>query len=410
MLASSRFSFLQWPLVAFSDSVVRVPEDALLTDHLSKSRFSVRLLRYWWAAQAIRQEAKSRDTPLTIVDYGSGRGWLKRFVGNDVDAKWIAIDWNPETELLERAGYDEILHANFDHPLPIEPGSVDVVSSLHVFEHLPRPAFSLTQIEDVLAPGGCLLATTPTMPHFLASWRQAIFRRRLADGRISRGGHINCLSPSRWRDLAGDCGLTMEFITGSHLMRNTGNPLESLRSWIRFNQLWAALFPSLGSEVCLRARKPVAHEDLEKWNRQKLVKTKRRPEIAISIVTTVIALVVAAFLIVTNTSQAKARVDSILIKQLQMGAGHLLLIHHPLLENFEKHTNATIIASAADIPGALATLPQDTHIVLHEDHLEALMPSASNYVVDSRIDVDDDDFYLIRKGTNGTALDHFLSK
>ncbi len=406
----SRFAFLKWPLLPFSQSVIRTPEDPLLEDHLSKARYSVRMLRYWWAAQAIRREAENRDQPLTIVDYGSGRGWLKRFVGEEVKARWIAIDWNPETELLQRAGYDEILQANFDHPLPIEAGTADVVSSLHVFEHLPRPAFSLSEIERILAPGGCLLASTPTMPHFLATWRQAYFRKRLAEGNVLRGGHINSLSPTRWRSMIADGGMATELVTGSHMMRNTGNPLENLRPWIRFNQLWSGLFPSLGSEVCLRARKPVVDGDTTDWSRQKLVKTRRRPEFAIAIVTMAVALAITAFFLTTGDGYAKARVDQVLTKQLQDDAKHLLIVHHPLLEDYERRSSSTIIHSIEEIPAALVNLPLGTHIVLHEKHLISFQSTAKQYVVDSRIDVDDDDFYLIRKGSNGTPLDHFLSQ
>ncbi|MFT4546536.1 MAG: hypothetical protein ACI8XO_001336 [Verrucomicrobiales bacterium] len=53
---SSRFSFLRWLLIPFSDSVFRTPEDPKLEEHLAKAHYSVRMLRYWLAAQAIRQE------------------------------------------------------------------------------------------------------------------------------------------------------------------------------------------------------------------------------------------------------------------------------------------------------------------------------------------------------------------
>ncbi len=368
------------------------------------------MLRYWWAAQAIRREAARRKTPLTIVDYGSGRGWLKRFVGDDIDARWIAIDWKPEVALLERAGYETIHQANFDHPLPIMSGTVDVVSCLHVFEHLPRPAFSLTQIEAMLAPGGCLLAGTPTMPQIFANWRQAFFRRRLAQGRIKRGGHINSLSPSRWRMLVEDSGLRPEFVTGSHLLRHTGNPLENFRPWIRFNQLWAALFPSLGSEVCLQARKPVMTAEVGAWSPEQLLRTKRQRGLAIAITSGAMAVAVTAFAFLNDTDEERARVESILSKQLRADAEHLLIVHHPLLSDFENHVDATITRSITAIPLALAELPAGTHVVIHEDHLEALRPTSGEYVVDSRIDVDDDDFYLLREGTNGTSLKHFLSE
>ena len=155
---ASRFTFLRWPLVPLRDEVVRTPEDPVLETHLAKSRYSVRLLRYWWAARAIREEAARLKRPLVIVDYGSGRGWLKRFVGEGVDAQWIAVDWQPQSALLKKAGYDEIHQANFDAPLPLAAAQADVVAALHVFEHLPRPSYSLHHVAESLAPGGCLLA------------------------------------------------------------------------------------------------------------------------------------------------------------------------------------------------------------------------------------------------------------
>jgi hypothetical protein len=110
------------------------------------------------------------------------------------------------------------------------------------------------------------------------------------------------------------------------------------------------------------------------------------------------------------SSTREAQVDQILSKQLKTGATHLPIIHHALLSAYEKPVKATIIRSIEDVPAALKDLPEGTHIVFHEDHLEGLRPSAGRYVVDSRIDVEDDDLSLIRKGTNGTPLNEFLSE
>lgn len=409
-LTASRFPFLRWTLLPLPESVSRAPADTLLEAHLEKSRFSVRLLRYWWAAQAIREEAQRSKKRLTIIDYGAGRGWLKRFVGGDIDARWIALDWLPQTELLEKAGYDEILECNFDHPLPLPKEEADVISALHVFEHLPRPAQSLTEIERALAPGGCLLAGTPTMPSFLARWRQASFRQKLAEGRVARGGHINCLSPSRWRSLLEDTGLRAEFITGSHLVRHTGNPLENFRPWIRFNQIWGAVFPSLGSEACLRARKPddVATETAE-WHPEVLRSSKKRPRLVIAgLALLALALIGYGFWAVEE--HQRDQVHQALTAQLADDAEHFLIVHHHLLTDFERGSRVTVIDHPDQIEKGLTRLPSSTHIVLHEDHFALIRLEAENFVIDSRIDVGDDDFYLIRRSGEGTSLEHFLSR
>jgi SAM-dependent methyltransferase len=409
---SSRFAFLRWPLAPLRNEVVRSPEDPLLETHLAKSRYSVRLLRYWWAAQAIREEAARLKRPLVIVDYGSGRGWLKRFVGEGVDAQWIAVDWQPQSALLKKAGYDQIHEANFDAPLPLAAGQADVVAALHVFEHLPRPSYSLHHVAESLAPGGCLLAGSPTSPSFVARWRQAYFRRKLARGTLARGGHINSLSPDRWRTLLEDSGFGVEWAAGSHLMRHTGNPLENSSAWIRLNQLWGALFPSLGSEICLRARKPAAVDSsAAAWSPQ-LLRHRRHPARLAMAGAGVAGLCALATLPFLREARLDAKVAAILNAHLNDDAEHLLLIAHHVLDDFKSHPNATVIKDVDTIPQKLAQLPSSTHIVLHEKHLESLVNDAGSYMVDARIDAGLHDFYLLRQCDrgDGTPLEHFLSR
>ena len=408
---TSRFAFLRWPLTPLRDEVVRSPEDPLLEKHLAQARYSIRLLRYWWAAQAIRDEAKRLQRPLVIVDYGSGRGWLKRFVGTGVPARWIAIDWQPQRNLLLKAGYDEVHEANFDAPLPLAAGGADVVAALHVFEHLPRPAYSLHHLAEALTPGGCLLAGTPTSPSLIARWRQAYFRRKLARGELARGGHINSLSPDRWRTLLEDAGFGIDRAVGSHLIRHTGNPLENHALWIRFNQLWGALFPSLGSEICLRARKPVAHDpEAADWSPQPL-QHRRHPARLALIGAGIAGLCALASIPFTLEARHDAEVATVLGAHLQRDAAHLLVVDHHVLDDFKAHPKTTVIKTAAEIPARLAQLPPSTHIVVHEKHLESLAPEAARYVVDGRLDVGCDDFYLLRRAGEGSGspLSHFLS-
>jgi SAM-dependent methyltransferase len=390
---------------------MRSPEDPVLETHLAQARYSIRLLRYWWAARAIREEADRLKRPLVIVDYGSGRGWLNRFVGEGVEARWIAIDWQPQSALLKKAGYDEIHQANFDAPLPLTTGQADVVAALHVFEHLPRPSYSLHHVAETLAPGGCLLAGSPTSPSFVARWRQAYFRRQLANGTLARGGHVNSLSPERWRTLLQDSGFEVELSAGSHLMRHTGNTLENSALWIRFNQLWGALFPSLGSEICLRARKPAIVDPHTAWSPQPLRHRQHPARLALA-GAALAGLCSLASLPVVREARHDTQVSTILTTHLHDDAEHLLLVNHHALDDFESHPRATVVENTRHIARHLAQLPPSTHIVLHEDHLDSLIDDDGPYVVDARIDVGLHDFYLIRRSVtgDGTPLAHFLSR
>ena len=59
-----------------------------------------------------------------------------------------------------------------DGPLPLADASIDVVTMLAVFEHIPAPALDslLAEIRRVLRPGGRLVLTTP------AGWADPILR------------------------------------------------------------------------------------------------------------------------------------------------------------------------------------------------------------------------------------------
>ena len=259
----TRFPFLKYPLHPLGLIQKRLPAGAptKLSKMLEQATFPVRLLRYWWAAQALVVESRRHGRPLQVVDLGCERGWLKHFTPEGVVDRWIGIDWVVQKEMTQLAQYDEIHEASFDGPLPLADAVADAVVSLHVFEHLPRPGCTMAEVSRMLKPGGIFLGGAPTMPHWLAKLRERYFRRRLEDGRLAVGGHITVLSPERWRTLAHDSGLTVEFATGSHLVRKTGSPLENYRWWVRLNQLWGALLPSLGSECCVQARRaPVWQE------------------------------------------------------------------------------------------------------------------------------------------------------
>jgi SAM-dependent methyltransferase len=251
-----RFSFLRWPLFPLSKLVTGIQPKSKLGQHLAQAPYSIRLLRYWWAGQALAEEAERIGRPLRVLDLGCERGWLKHFTPASAVAHWTGFDWNPKRG--EISGYDEIHAGNADQQLPFSERQFDAVVSLHVFEHLPRPAATLGEVSRILKPGGIFLGGTPTMPHIFAVLREKYFRRMARAGRIPPGGHITCISPRRWRALSEEVGLDVEFAVGSHAVRMTGSRLEHFRWWIRLNQLWGALFPSLGSECYLRARREPA--------------------------------------------------------------------------------------------------------------------------------------------------------
>jgi len=407
----ARFAFLKWPLRSLKSHVQGVPETSELADHLSKANYSVRLLRYWWAGQALAQEARRLGRPLRVVDLGCERGWLKHFTPPEAVAHWTGVDWNPRAEARAVAGYDELIHANFDAALPLPAHTADALVSLHVFEHLPRPGATLAEVSRVLKPGGIFLGGAPTMPGMLARWRERYLRGKLRRGEVAPGGHITCLSPGRWRTLASEVGLETEFAVGSHAVRMTGSWLENFRLWVRLNQLWGALFPSLGSECYLRARR----EPTWDFEAQPLPVGDGRPRLLwATAACAALALLVGLGLSGARAlaeSPSEASIDRWLSAHQQGGDHFIVVLDDDIPARIAKRPDVTTVAG---LDGLAAELRRNNgaHVVIERSHLPDIKNTdwADQLTVDSRLAGAGRDFYLLRfKSTLGTSLRHYLN-
>ena len=406
-----RFPFLQWPLKPLRDAVPPVPAGSLLDQHLGKASYSVRLLRYWWAGQALAEEAARLGRPLVVVDVGCERGWLKFFTPKGVVGKWIGLDWNPRDD-ARAAGYDEVHHANFDEVLPIGSGEADVVVSLHVFEHLPRPGVTMAEVARLLRPGGIFLGGAPTMPDWLARLREKYFRRKLETGELVPGGHITVLSPSRWRNLAHDTGLEVEFATGSHAVRMTGSGLENSRLWVRLNQFWGGLFPSLGSECYVRARrrKPWVEGAIP------LPKGNGRPRLAWA--AALVLLAATGWVGVDSLrspeggeSAGPCRVER-WIEKHQDGKAIFIVVEDPDIPAHVLARKDVLVARTAEEALARLQEREHAHLLVEKSDLipaEPALAQLGHLRVDSRLALHGGDFFLLRGGTvaDGT-LRHYL--
>lgn len=252
----SRFRLVSKPLTAITDNDEIRKSDFPFSDLLKQSKYPVRALRYWWMHCVIEDEVENLARPVTIVDVGCDTGIIKRFIPPVKNSRWIGLDIITTRAGLEVAGYDEIRQCDFDKGLPLDDNSVDIVICSHVLEHLPRPEFTMGELARILKPGGMLLVGVPIAPQFIAHFRQKQMQEQLKTGKRKMGQHIHMFGIKRLKKLAEDKGLKIEFSTGTALIRKKGSRLENYELWIRFNQVWAALFPSLGQELCVQIRKP----------------------------------------------------------------------------------------------------------------------------------------------------------
>ncbi len=394
-----RLSFLRWPLLPLKHHAAGVPEGSKLAARLAQAPFSIRLLRYWWAGQALAEEARKLGRPLTVVDLGCERGWLKHFTPKEAVSHWIGLDWNPKPEARSVAGYDEVLHTNADESLPVPSRSVDAVTSLHVFEHLPRPGATLAEVSRILKPGGIFLGGTPTLPDWIARLREAYFRREMRDGRLTPGGHITCLSPYRWRSLAREVGLRVEFAVGSHAIRSTGSRLEHSRLWIRLNQFWGALFPALGSECYLRARREPDWD----FSPAPLPRGNGRPRLLWAAAAGIMLVAVAAIpfsIRIANTPSVHCPVGAWL-DQHQSGNDHFLVLADDHIPAHIRHRgDVTHVQELDDLHSHLLKNP-DAHVLVENDDLDSLLHSgvASGRSLISRLSRGTARFYLLEPKT-----------
>jgi SAM-dependent methyltransferase len=257
------FRFLSYDLGDLAQNALLRSPEFEMSSFAKKTAYPIRAIRYWWVCQALSRELIHKPNA-TIVDMGAGHGQMRRYSAGSMpylsaeypfdSQHWIGMDKHCQPE-LSTAGYERVIECDFDKTLPLEDSSVDALICIHVMEHLPRPEFSISEIARVLAPGGIFCGGSPTAPAPVSFFLHRWLRNKMRNGTTGPNGHINSLSPGDWKDLLANAGLTLDFITGSHLMRLSGAALENSQAWAKLNLFWGGLFPSLGSEVYLQARK-----------------------------------------------------------------------------------------------------------------------------------------------------------
>lgn len=219
-------------------------------------RYPIRLLRYWFGYQLLREECARAGRPLAVAEIGVHTGQMLEFVKSAPPgvgwSRWTAVDAVMLREKLAKAGYDDFFEANLEDPKFALPGTYDCAILLHVLEHLSDPELALTKIAAGIAPGGSLVGGFPVLPEFLRASREAKVRKTAAPM-----GHVSIFSPERVRRMAAAAGLETEFLSGAFFLRSKGSPLENSAAWMRFNLAWGKAFPWWPGEIYWLMRKPL---------------------------------------------------------------------------------------------------------------------------------------------------------
>jgi len=233
-------------------SHVAWPLDGISTP---RTRYSIRLLRFWFARSLLERQHRRLGRPLRILEVGvGGDAEVRTFIGRqDWIERWDGLDVNVPRNLEL---YDALIEADVEKPFTL-PHAYDAVLLSHVLEHLLEPEAAMARLAQALAPGGVLIGGSPTMPGTVGRLRERFLRHKNERVPVTEHRHMSVISPVRIRRFGRRAGLEAELVTGTFFMRWTGSAMENYLTWIRANLTWGALFPSLGGELYFSLRKPM---------------------------------------------------------------------------------------------------------------------------------------------------------
>jgi SAM-dependent methyltransferase len=222
-----------------------------------KTRYPLRMLRYWFCLHFLRKEYYTKDIPLSICEVGIGNGQLKLFCdegGNRYNIawqEWGGIDCVDSPETIEKCGYSNFSNINLEAEDFHLDKEYDVIILLHVLEHLTDPNNTIYKLSKYVKKGGVIIGGFPVLPDFFLASHEKRLRSK-----AERFGHVSAFSPRRLRTIAERSTFDVEFAAGAYLMRRKGFLLENSVWWMRFNLLFGALFPSFAGELYWVMRKP----------------------------------------------------------------------------------------------------------------------------------------------------------
>lgn len=109
-----------------------------------------------------------RAVELCGLDAGVGHGYmLKTLVEKEIVGRACGIDLDRERIVHARGLVPDVpLMVSDIYELPFPPSSFDYVIATEILEHLPDPKQALTNMDQLLRPGGYIVASVPLEPYF----------------------------------------------------------------------------------------------------------------------------------------------------------------------------------------------------------------------------------------------------
>ncbi|MGO9649147.1 MAG: class I SAM-dependent methyltransferase [Terriglobales bacterium] len=196
-------------------------------DHLSGAAYQNRSKLETLLGPELFQEMRGQ----TVIDFGCGYGEQTIELARNGAKVAIGLDIREEVLNAARAKASGIPNIQFLTPQQCARGSADIVISLDSFEHFENPAAALALMNDLLRPGGVLLASFgPPWKHPLGGhtfsmfpWAHLLLSESALVGWYNQ---IKNKSISRFEDVSG--GLNRMTITRCEALVRAGNFREAL--------------------------------------------------------------------------------------------------------------------------------------------------------------------------------------
>lgn len=97
-----------------------------------------------------------------LLDIGCGKGaFLKAFKALRTGWRYVGIEPSREEAALARRDADLEVREGMFGAVPLERDAFDVLTIMHVLEHVPRPIEAVRQMRDALKEGGILFVEVP---------------------------------------------------------------------------------------------------------------------------------------------------------------------------------------------------------------------------------------------------------
>ncbi len=157
-----------------------------------------------------------------VLEIGCGAGELGRLL-KERGCTVAGVELVPEAADVARRHLDRVVTADVEAgPLPFPPRSFDALIFADVLEHLIDPWRVLREGVELLAPGGCVIASVPNVQNADVIWRLLRGRWDYRERGILDRGHLRFFTLQGIRDLFAQAGLAVEQVG-----------LRYRRTWLR---------------------------------------------------------------------------------------------------------------------------------------------------------------------------------